>query len=157
MQLIGRGYWFSKKTCRNLCHWASHFVRTEHLKQVGKATSFIWLVLGVTETQTLLKNKAIQEVLKWARVQCWASASATRRNISREILLFFGPWCPTQGYYLVVLRAVTCVIGKAVKPGKCLPWSHGCELCLALAEHEVGLDMDSEKPWVTLHCSLGSN
>lgn len=23
--------------------------------------------------------------------------------------------------------------------------------------HKVGLDMDSEKPWVTLHCSLASN
>lgn len=54
----------------------------------------------------------------------------------------------------MILGAVTCEIGEAVKPGKHLPWSHGWELCLALAEHKVGLDMDNEKPWVTQHCSL---
>lgn len=60
-------------------------------------------------------------------------------------------------HVMVVLGAVTCEIGKAVKPGKHLPWSRGWELCLVLAGHKGGLDTDSEKPGVTQHYSLGSN
>lgn len=40
--------------------------------------------------------------------------------------------------------------------GTIFPGSQGWELCLALAECvKVGLDMNGEKPWITLYGSLG--
>lgn len=116
---------------------------------------FMWIVLGVMETQTLLRksNPGSVETDTGAVLSFCFSSQEEHHQRNCLILWFLVPHLRI----LVVLGAVPCVIGKAVKPGKRLPWSHSWELCLALTEHKVGLDMDSEKPWITLHFSLVSN
>lgn len=91
---------------------------------MGKAPLFIWLVLGDMETQTLEKKSNTAGVGMGMDAVLSFCFSNQKEHQKRN---FHIRWSlvPTEGYYLVVLGAVTCEIGKAVKPGKGLPWSHG--------------------------------
>lgn len=65
-----------------------------------------------------------------------SGASATRRNIrsrGRWVFLFFGPWCPTQGYYMKVVRTMTCVVWTAIKSGNHLPMESGLKAVFSIS------------------------